>query len=52
MAKRLLFRHVPREAVMKTAETIGDLIICCALIYGGVNLVLMGAAVVIGYLHP
>jgi hypothetical protein len=36
---------------MKTAELIGNLILCLAVIYGGVNLVLVGAAVAIGWLH-
>jgi hypothetical protein len=40
------------EAIMKAAEFIGNLILCLTVIYGGVNLVLMGAAIAIGWLHP
>jgi hypothetical protein len=36
---------------MKAAEFIGNLILCLTVIYGGVNLVLIGAAIAIGWLH-
>jgi hypothetical protein len=36
---------------MKAAKFIGNLILCLTVIYGGVNLVFIGAAIAIGWLH-
>jgi hypothetical protein len=37
--------------IMKAAEFIGNLILCLTVIYAGVNLVFIGAAIAIGWLH-